>query len=148
VIQFPNGVPFATGSASYSDDDPESPQGKSAIYLQIVLPISGGVSFFAAVDTGAPYCIFDREILQQLGCPFEDSNLIQLKTHRGEFAGNLQRVSVRLPAEDGDTLEIDATVFVSSEWIHGNFLGYSGFLQRFRFAVDPTVNAFYFGRCE
>jgi hypothetical protein len=27
-----------------------------------------------------------------------------------------------------------------------NFLGYEGLLQRIRFAVDPEVNLFYFGR--
>jgi hypothetical protein len=34
----------------------------------------------------------------------------------------------------------------SPDWRGPNFLGYQGLLQRIRFAVDPEVNLFYFGR--
>jgi hypothetical protein len=52
-----------------------------------------------------------------------------------------------LIADDGDSLRIDATVFVSSDWprMAGTFLGYSGLLERIRFAVDPQKNDFFFG---
>jgi hypothetical protein len=52
-----------------------------------------------------------------------------------------------LIADDGDSLRIDATVFVSSDWPRraGTFLGYSGLLERIRFAVDPQKNDFFFG---
>jgi hypothetical protein len=48
-------------------------------------------------------------------------------------------------ADDGESLEVQATVFVSRDWPAGTFLGYSGFLERIRFAVDPQQNDFHFG---
>jgi hypothetical protein len=33
-------------------------------------------------------------------------------------------------------------------WSYPNFLGLSGFLDRIRFAVDASDNAFYFGRFD
>lgn len=36
-------------------------------------------------------------------------------------------------------------MWVSPEWRRGNFLGYEGFLNRIRFAIDPSDNSFYFG---
>ena len=55
------------------------------------------------------------------------------------------RAVTRLVAEDGESVEIEATVFVSPEWREGNFIGYSGLLERIRFAVDPDTNSFIFG---
>ena len=60
--------------------------------------------------------------------------------------GKLIRTPLTILADEGDSLEVDATVFISSEWQHGNFLGYAGLLERIRFAVDPQTNGFYFGR--
>ena len=48
-------------------------------------------------------------------------------------------------ADEGESCEVDATLFVSRDWVYGNFVGYSGFLERIRFAVDPGANDFYFG---
>ena|SRR5215471_2332109 len=48
-------------------------------------------------------------------------------------------------AEQGESLNIEASVFVAADWYLGNFLGYTGFLERLRFAVDPGTNTFYFG---
>ena len=63
----------------------------------------------------------------------------------GNFRGKLVRVSVSLVADAGESLNLDATFFVSSEWAHATFLGYSGLLERIRFAIDPQRNLFYFG---
>ena len=48
-------------------------------------------------------------------------------------------------AEDGQSIAVDATVFVSHEWRGQTFLGYMGLLERIRFALDPQVNDFHFG---
>jgi hypothetical protein len=74
-----------------------------------------------------------------------DSESIQLKTAYGSFSGTIQRTILRLVAEQGDSLDIDASVFVTDDWTYGNFLGYSGLLERIRFAIDPQTNSFYFG---
>jgi hypothetical protein len=43
---------------------------------------------------------------------------------------------------------VEATFFVSPEWPGKTFLGYKGFLDRLRIALDPPVNDFYFGEPE
>ena len=50
-----------------------------------------------------------------------------------------------LVADEGDSVEVDSTVFVSVNGPAGNFIGYTGFLERIRFAIDPQDNAFIFG---
>ncbi|MFL6235648.1 MAG: hypothetical protein ACJ76N_21100 [Thermoanaerobaculia bacterium] len=69
-----------------------------------------------------------------------------MSTRLGTFRGDLYRVPLFFEALDGEALDIEATVFVSPSWPGENFLGYEGLLQRIRFAVDPEVNLFYFGR--
>ena len=59
--------------------------------------------------------------------------------------GCLERFPIRIEAKQGDPLEIEATLFVCDDWRRENFLGYSGFLERIRFAVDPASKKFYFG---
>ena len=140
-----NGIPFTTGRAAYRDLDPQHVSGKSAIYVQVVLPIHVGTSFYAIVDTGAPYCIFDTELSEALGLSFDDGESFKLRTAYGEVTGTIQRLMIKLVAEQGDSLEIDASVFVTDDWTYGNFLGYSGLLERIRFAFDPGTNSFYFG---
>ena len=53
---------------------------------------------------------------------------------------------VRLVADEGEDLDIEATMFLSPDWPGGNFIGYEGLLERIRFAVDPETNLFYFGQ--
>jgi hypothetical protein len=60
--------------------------------------------------------------------------------------GALYRGPITIPAEEADPLDLEATVFLSPDWRGPNFIGYQGLLQRIRFAVDPEVNLFYFGR--
>ncbi len=59
--------------------------------------------------------------------------------------GALYRVPVKLLADEGEPLQMEATVFLSPDWQGPNFIGYEGLLQRIRFAVDPQANQFYFG---
>jgi hypothetical protein len=55
-------------------------------------------------------------------------------------------VPVLILADEGDSLEVDAVVFVSKDWPAGkNFVGYSGLLESIRVALDPQANHFYFG---
>ena len=55
------------------------------------------------------------------------------------------RAPVSLVADVGESPDLDATFFVSADWRQGTFLGYSGLLERIRFAIDPYRNLFYFG---
>ncbi|RLC10701.1 MAG: hypothetical protein DRI57_20015 [Deltaproteobacteria bacterium] len=68
--------------------------------------------------------------------------------------GELHRVSITLLADpgQGDELTIESTTFVSEEWEGPVVLGYRGFLERMRFALDPGIipgeQIFYFGLAE
>jgi hypothetical protein len=99
------------------------------------------------VDTAASWCIFEREvgISVALGLILIRGRAI-LSTRLGVLQGALYRGQVTLPADEGESLDVDATIFVSPDWPGPNFLGYQGLFQRIRFAVDPESNTFYFGR--
>ena len=88
--------------------------------------------------------VLNAELNEQLGL-FETSSPVKLHTASGLMTGSLTRHPITLAAQDGEDLEIDATLFVCKDWRRENFLGYAGFLQRMRFAVDPWLNKFYFG---
>jgi hypothetical protein len=64
----------------------------------------------------------------------------------GMIHGALYRETIRISADEGQPLDVEATIFVSPDWRGPNFIGYQGLLQRIRFAVDPETNLFYFGR--
>lgn len=140
------GRPFATGVSPYLDRIPGGPTANPRIYLE-VQPGILQQPVLALVDTAAPWCIFTPEIAQILkeSCEPESSEPIELSTRLGPYWGHLYRVPLALPVLEGEILEIQATAFLSLEWPGDNFLGYDGFLQRIRFAVDPGLNRFYFG---
>lgn len=102
--------------------------------------------FLALLDTGGHFCILSHEVAEgirdQLGDPFDST---ELWTARGLIRGELHRHTIELIGESGQGLDIEATVFVSPDWIGASFLGYSGLLERVRFCIDPGSNRFYCG---
>ena len=104
-----------------------------------------GVSVLALLDTGAAWSVVDAELADALGLFDEDGLPVTMSSRIGRFDGKLVRVKTTLMAEDGESVELDSTVFVSREWPQGNFIGYSGLLERIRFAIDPGSNSFFFG---
>jgi hypothetical protein len=98
------------------------------------------------VDTAAPWCVFDADLGDALRDSFEPiPGRVVLTTRLGAYAGALYRGQVAFEDLEGESLDFEVTAFLSSDWQGGNFLGYEGFLQRVRFAVDPESNLFYFG---
>jgi len=139
-------VPFATGSARYVETRLELTGSEARVLVHLSLETIPR-PVLAVVDTAAPWCIFEHEVgsvLRQHFSPVEMGVL--LDTRLGTLKGSLYRIPVALPADEGQPLEAEATVFLSPEWHGPNFIGYQGLLQRIRFAVDPEVNLFYFGR--
>jgi hypothetical protein len=101
----------------------------------------------AVVDTAAPWCIFEPEvgvILKRTLTPIQGR--VALSTRLGLLYGALYRVPISFSADEGESLDLEATVFLSPDWQGPNFIGYQGLLQRIRFAVDPETNLFYFGQ--
>jgi len=96
-----------------------------------------------------------KRILAWCGAPsslasmMAKSQKISLITPRGRFTGTIQRIPIRLRATQGASLDIDASIYVTEDdWHFGNFLGYTGFLERFRSAIDPSTYTFYFGKYD
>lgn len=99
----------------------------------------------AQVDTGAAWSILEPELAEAIGVLDEEGVRTTISTRVGDISGHLVKVPVTILADEGLSLEIEATIFVSRNWPRGNFLGYSGLLERIRFAFDPQANQFYFG---
>jgi len=137
--------PFTTGRCRYTDADGRS-EGSAKICVKVV-PGDWETPVLAIVDTGADWSVLNTEIAEELGLFGVEGEPIALSTRFGAIAGYLVQASVTLLADDGDSLRLDATVFVSADWPSsaGTFLGYSGLLERMRFAVDPQSNVLFFG---
>ena len=139
-----NGEEFASGVATYFEEDPSLGSEQTSIHVSVVVEGDRELSILARLDPATPWVILNAEINEQIGLRASPMQ-VSLRTVGGLMKGSLERLTIRLVAEQGAPLEIDATVFVCDEWQRENFLGYSGFLERIRFAVDPTSKKFYFG---
>ena len=142
------GFAFATGMARYRDHpkrpEPYPVKPEPRIYLE-VLPETVATSVLALVDTAAPWCIFTPDIGDEIRERLEVmKGGVVLQTRLGTFQGDLYRGKVTLVADEGESLEVYAFIFLSPDWPGGNFLGYQGLLQKICFAVDPYRNRFFF----
>ena len=86
---------------------------------QKVLPETIPASLYALIDTGTPYCVFNTALIENLGLPFDEGEKIVLRTAYSPFEDTVQRVMIRLLAEQGESLNIDASVFVAADWLLG-----------------------------
>ena len=131
--------------ASYYDSVPGAPTLDPRVYLRLEVG-NGDIEILAMVDTAAPWCVLDPSLVGALGSRLEDlPDRAILSSRLGRFSGRLYRGTTTILAEKGVDLTIETTFFLSPDWPAGNFMGYQGFLERFRFAVDPAMNRFYFG---
>jgi len=109
----------------------------------------------ALLDTGAEWSVIGGEtakILEdELDSPFVS---FAMSTRLGRISGSLHRINICLLAEGNlsHDLTVESSVFVTREWEGPIVLGYRGFLERIRFALDPGVapgeQMFYFGLTE
>lgn len=138
---------FAQGMMHYRDHYPGYER-----LARIVLPITvaGRMAIRAIVNTGAPWCIIDPAIARRAEIAKGYKSNRKLMIRGVWYEGEIVRISLGLEAERGKSLDVDATVLVpklspGAVWPHPNFIGLDGFLNRVRFAVDPSNNIFYFG---
>lgn len=89
--------------------------------------------------------MLNAELAHELGLFEQDGESATISSRVGEIKGKLVTATTTLVAEEGESIEVESIVFVSSEWPEGNFIGYSGLLERIRFAIDPGSNSFFFG---
>jgi len=131
--------------ASYYDTVPGAPTRDPRICIQVEIG-DGQVEVLAMVDTAAPWCIIEPPLARALRADLEElPEEAILSSRLGRFSGRLYRGTITILAQEGVDLSVESTLFLSPEWPAGNFVGYQGFLERFRFAVDPGANRFYFG---
>ncbi|MFL6193342.1 MAG: hypothetical protein ACJ75H_04180 [Thermoanaerobaculia bacterium] len=131
---------------TYVDSEHPHPLSEPRIFIRVA-PEPFPRPVLAMVDTAAPWCIFTPAVAWAIARYLEPvSAPVVLSTRFGRFSGVLHRGMLTLLADEGEPLEVDATIFLSPEWTGPNFIGYQGLLQRIRFAVDPEANLFYFGR--
>ncbi len=140
-----DGIAFTTGRSRYEERPGRG--GELKIFVRIKAPGWSEV-IDAQFDTGAAWSMLDREVAEELGLLNGEGEAKEISTWRGTFRGQLKRVPVLLLADHGDSLHIEATVWVSRDWEAGNFLGYRGFLERVCFGIDPADRTFHFGPYE
>lgn len=100
----------------------------------------------ALVDTAAEWCILPAAVADDLGYTLAGaSEAVPLSTRFGVLTGSLERIPLRFPADDGASMSIEATWFVSADWPGPTVIGWTGGLERMRFAIDPGEEALYFG---
>lgn len=139
-----NGELFTSGRSRFLDHHPRFTEPTAKVFVKVIFT---GLdrSWIAQVDTGAAYSILEVDVAASLGLLSPRGPWTRLSTRIGVLAGQLIHLPVTLVADEGQSLELEATFFVSPEWRGGTFLGYTGFLDRLRIALDSPANLFYFG---
>lgn len=140
-----SGAAFTVGRSRFVDQLPGWGEATSKIYVK-VQPDEWPGAILAQLDTGAAWSVFDTEIAGAIGVLEAAGEIVELDTRFGRKRGRLQRVGVTILADEGESLNVEATIFVCPDWPPGkNFLGYNGLLERIRIALDPPAYLFYFG---
>jgi hypothetical protein len=135
---------YLGGRSKFYDRHPAFVEPTAKVFVKITF--SGlQENWLAQVDTGAAYSILERGVARDLDLFQAEGQFIRLSTRLGDLGGRLLRVPLRIVADEGDSLEFEATFFVSPDWHGGTFLGYSGLLDRLRIGLDCPRNLFYFG---
>ncbi len=136
---------FGEGSARYFDGYPGVREAQPRIYAKF-RPAGCEASFLALLDTGAHYCILNTTAVELVREQLADNlGAFAVQTARGLVRGDLYRHTITLVAQEGESLDLDAIVFVPPDWEAPCYLGYAGVLQHARFAIEPRHNRFCFG---
>jgi hypothetical protein len=157
LLQFQNGNTFAVGAIQYRYAPATPGEQTNRIILPISIDVGKSITTQAVLDTGAPYGIITPDIAQAAGYTTDLALERETLKVRGlKLNGSLVRLNITLQASIGQNLTVDATTFIpdiDQNWdkfstLWGEFpafVGLAGFLERIRFAIDPTEDTFYFG---
>lgn len=134
-----------TGACDYSDFYPGRKEPLARIYVPFRAQ-GAALRFMGLLDTGGHFFILNPQVIDLIaGSLSGGHDETSLLTAQGRLSGRLYRHRIELLAEEGDDLSLEATLLVSPDWQGPSVLGYTGVLDRIRFAVDPESNRFYFG---
>jgi len=131
-------ITWSTGSAvAYLDEEVE--QGRLVVGVRCRI---GTLSYDekALLDTGATYTVLSEDIVRELGgAPGTAVGTIRMSTRHGSKPGVLFRLPIQLQADEGKPLHVDATVAILEKWPGPTVLGFVGFMDRIRLALDPGL---------
>src|SRR5215467_12906582 len=147
LLRFSDGEVFATGAQPYLSRSIRAADPSNRIIVEVEI---GGLRTSAVIDTGAPYVVLDPSLAQVLGVNLRTalfSTILSIRGHRVQ--GSLHRMNLTFLADEGEEITVEATVFIpqvdTGSWALPSFIGWTGCLERLRFAVDPLDETFYFG---
>ena len=147
LLTLRDGEAFATTASRYFTGRPDTPT-EGRLLLKITIE---GLPTTAAVDTGAPYLVCDPA-LSPLLAPYLTDPLgwVSLGIRRETYQGELYLLTAEIIAHEGEGVRVQATTFIprlspGQQWLLPSFIGWTGMLERLRFAVDPASDTFYFG---
>jgi predicted aspartyl protease len=149
LLSFADQRPFATGAVPYRQHS----IGGDTSSARLVLPVLfGDISVEAVLDTGTPWVICAPQVAQAVGLnDLTAMDRIKLLIRGTWVQGTLQSMEMTISASLGENLVIEVIAFVpemeyAETWgTMPSFLGLTGCLERFRFAVDPATDTLYFG---
>jgi hypothetical protein len=147
LLKFSDGESFATGAQPYLSRPLGGADPSNRVIVEVEI---GGLRTSAVLDTGAPYVIVNPSLAESLGVDPRSalfSANLSVRGHR--TAGSLHRLNLTLMADEGEEVTVEATVFIPEVapaiWSLPLFIGWTGCLERLRFAIDPFDKTFYFG---
>lgn len=115
--------------------------GGAPLVLGVRCRLGESLEVEALLDTGAEWSLIGGELAEVLAeeCPREhdDEKPLLMSTRVGSVRGVFHRVPVTLIADTGASLEVSASVLLAKDWRLWPVLGYRGFLERIRIALDP-----------
>jgi hypothetical protein len=157
LLNFDNRDPFCTGSAPYRYSRVPGSGDASRIIVQVEVD---GDPIEAILDTGGGYFLCNPELAESIGIdPDNALDRLEIRLPRFSLRGVLHRLPISLltsgDVDDGESYPIEVTAFfpdpdqVSEDQLPYSYLGMYCCMERFRFAIDPSVEQerFYFGAC-
>jgi hypothetical protein len=104
---------------------------RGGIQVPVELALNGRtVRFPAKVDTGADFCIFQREYAEQLGIDVESGHHTRVSTAISSFDVYGHELTMSC-----FEWQFDLTVYFPSIKIRRNVLGRAGWIQNFKLAI-------------
>ncbi len=137
---------FTSGRAKFVDQAPGALELTAKIFVKVKFPdLDGAGNLLAQLDSGSAFSMLEVELAQALGVLDGDGEPTRVHTRFGSVDGRLERIPIVLVADQGESLDVEATFLVSRDWTGKTFLGYTGFIDKLRIALDSPANDFYFG---
>ena len=107
------------------------------------------------IDTGGLFFVCTPEIAMQLGLYSIQGSYENVSIRGYKIFGTVCRLDLMFEATEGLSMVVDVTAFIPDKsyvgnWVLPLFIGWTGCLERIRFAIDPPTQAdlggiFYFG---